>query len=143
MGVNVIWYEDHNDLPQLVAQVFGVTQYEGMDTKELIALCEKKIEEIKEIETKILNSNAENMDFITAYMMIRYARDKASVYRGSVSEAQDMLTVLSNSIKLDSIDEEKIKEVLNKAPKYGNDLTGYGDFFRVWLDNIKEYQTLM
>ena len=77
------------------------------------------------------------MDFITAYMMIRYARDKASVYRGSVSEAQDMLTVLSNSIKLDSIDEEKIKEVLNKAPKYGN-----GDFFRVWLDNIKEYQTL-
>lgn len=142
LGVNVIWYEDHNDLPQLVAQVFGVTQYEGMDTKELIALCEKKIEEIKEIETKILNSSAENMDFITAYMMIRYARDKASVYRGSVSEAQDMLTVLSNSIKLDSIDEEKIKEVLNKAPKYGNDLTGYGDFFRVWLDNIKEYQTL-
>lgn len=142
LGVNVIWYEDHNDLPQLVAQVFGVTQYEGMDSKELIALCEKKIEEIKEIETKILNSSAENMDFITAYMMIRYARDKASVYRGSVSEAQDMLTVLSNSIKLDSIDEEKIKEVLNKAPKYGNDLTGYGDFFRVWLDNIKEYQTL-
>lgn len=143
LGVNVIWYEDHKkDLPELVAQVFGVTQYEGMDAKELIVLCEKKIDEIKEIETKILNSNAENMDFITAYMKILYARDKASVYRGSVSEAQDMLTVLSNSIKLDDKGEDKMREVLNKAPKYGNDLTGYGDFFRVWLDNIKEYQTL-
>lgn len=143
LGVNVIWYEDHKkDLPELVAQVFGVTQYEGMDAKELIVLCEKKIDEIKEIETKILNSNAENMDFITAYIKILYARDKASVYRGSVSEAQDMLTVLSNSIKLDDKGEDKMREVLNKAPKYGNDLTGYGDFFRVWLDNIKEYQTL-
>lgn len=33
----------------------------------------------------------------------------------------------------------KINEVHEKAPKYGQDLNGYGDFFKVWLDTVKEF----
>ena len=139
LGVNVIWYEDHKELPELVANVFGVTQYEGMDKKELIALCEKKIEGIKEIEKQIFEANKDNGDVIKVYKMMRQARDVASAYREHVSEAQDMLNVLTNGIDWDKIGEEKINEVHEKAPKYGQDLNGYGDFFKVWLDTLKEF----
>ena len=49
---------------------------------------------------------------------MRHARDVASAYRESVSEAQNMLNVLTNGIDWDKIGEEKINEVHEKAPKY-------------------------
>lgn len=135
LGVNVIWYEDHNELPELVAKVFGVTQYEGMDTKELIIQCEKRIDEIKQLEKDIFEHNN---DFLKVYNMTRHARDVASAYRETVSEAQDMLNVLTNGINWEEIGENKIKSVQEKAPKYSDNLNGYGDFFKVWLDTLKE-----
>lgn len=138
LGVNVIWYEDHKDLPELVARVFGVTQYEGMDKKELITLCEKKISEIKDKEKDLFNANVYDLNVVEVYKMMRRAREMASAYRESVSEAQDMLNVLTNAINWEEIGEEKLKEVQDKAPKYGNKMNGYGDFFKIWLDTLKE-----
>ena len=139
LGVNVIWYEDHKELPGLVAKVFGVTQYEGIDKQELITLCEKKIEEIKEKEQEIFSADIDTQDIVKVYKMMRHAREIASAYRECVSEAQDMLNVLTNGINWDDIGEEKIKEVQEKAPKYGNNMTGYGEFFKVWLNTVKEF----
>jgi|GEM_PF-456700 hypothetical protein len=139
LGVNVIWYEDHNELPRLVAEVFGVTQYEGMDKKELIALCEKKIGEIKDVEKEFLDNNAEKQNPVKFYKIMSHAREIASAYRECVSEAQDMLNVLTNSINWDEIGDEKIKEVQNKAPKFGDNMNGYGDFFTIWLETLKKF----
>lgn len=139
LGVNVIWYEDHKELPGLVAKVFGVTQYEGMDKKELIALCEKKIGEIKEIEKDFLDNNTDNQNPIKFYKIMSHAREMANSYRESMSEAQDMLNVLTNSINWDEIGDEKIKEVQNQAPKFSENMNGYGDFFTIWLDTLKRF----
>ena len=70
---------------------------------------------------------------------MRHAREIASAYRECVSEAQDMLNVLTNGINWDDIGEEKIKEVQEKAHQYGNNMTGYGEFFKVWLNTVKEF----
>lgn len=137
LGVNVIWYEDHKELPGLVAKVFGVTQYEGMDKIELIALCEKKIGEIKEIEKFFLDNNANNLNSIKFNKIMIHAREMVNSYRESVSEAQDMLNVLSNSINWEEIGEEKIKDIKNQAPKFSEKMNGYGDFFTIWLDTLK------
>lgn len=139
LGVNVIWYEDHNDLPELVARVFGVTQYEGMDKYDLIALCETKIREIKEKEKGLFETGVDTEDIVEVYKKMRHAREIASSYRENVSEAQDMLNVLTNGINWDEIGEEKIKAVQEKTPKYGDNLLGYGDFFRIWLDTVKVF----
>lgn len=139
LGVNVIWYEDHDELPGFVAKVFGVTQYEGMDKKELIDLCEKKIEEIKEIEKVFLDNNADNQNPVKLYKLMRQAREKASEYRECISEAQDMLNVLTNSINWEEIGDEKIKEVQKQAPKFSDKMNGYGDFFTIWLVTLKSF----
>ena len=132
LGVNVIWYEDHNDLPGLVAQVFGLTQYEGMDKKTLISLCEKKIDEIKAIETELSNNSEGEIDILKAYKLVKTARE-------SISEAKDMLNVLTDGIDWAKVGEDKIKEVQGKAPKYSNDMEGFGDFFGIWLETVKEF----
>ena len=137
LGVNVIWYEDHDELPGLIAKVFGVTQYEGMDKKELIDLCEKKIEEIKEIEKAFLDNNAGNQNPVKLYKLMSQAREKASAYRECVSEVQDMLNVLTNSINWEEIEDEKIKKVQKQVPKFGDKMNGYGHFFTIYLDTLK------
>lgn len=71
--------------------------------------------------------------------MRRYARDMASAYREGVSEAQDMLNVLTNGISWVEIGDEKIKAVQEKALKYCDNPLGYGDFFRIWLDTVKVF----
>jgi hypothetical protein len=116
LGVNVIWYEDHNDLPELVSKVFGVTQYEEMDKHDLVALCETKIGEIKEKEKELFETDVDSEDIVKVYKMMRHAREIASAYRESISEAQDMLNVMTNGINWDDIGEEKIKEVQEKKP---------------------------
>lgn len=141
LGVNVIWYEDHNDLPGLVAQVFGLTQYEGMDKKTLISLCEKKIDEIKAIETELSNNSEGEIDILKAYKLVKTARERAGAYRECISEAKDMLNVLTDGIDWAKVGEDKIKEVQGKAPKYkySNDMEGFGDFFGIWLETVKEF----
>ena len=139
LGVNVIWYEDHNDLPELVAKVFGVTAYEVMDKKELIILCEKKIEEVKVKEKELFEANLDTQNILKIFMVKSHAREEASAYRELVSEAQDLLNVLTNAINWDEVGEAKIMDVQEKAPKFGNSLTGYGAFFEVWLRTLKEF----
>ena len=139
LGVNVIWYENYDDLPDLVAQVFGLTQYEGMDKKALIVLCEKKIAEIKEIERELFSNNEGKIDIVKAYKMVKLAKERASLYRERISETKDILNVLTDGIDRARIGEEKIKEVQGKAPNKRNDLEGYGDFFKIWLDTVKKF----
>lgn len=137
LGVNVIWYEDYNDLPGLVAQVFGLTQYEGMDKKALIALCENKIDEIKAIEADMFNSTKKGVDIINAYKLVKTAKEKASAYRECISEAKDMLNVLTDDIELEKDDKERLQEVQEKAPTFSDDLEGFGDYFKIWLETVK------
>lgn len=138
LGVNVIWYEDHDDLPELVAKVFGVTTYEMIDSDELITQCDNKIKEIKDIEKELFNINSNNLDIISTYELLKTAPEKARIYRKSISEAYDILSVLTNR-KIEEMGAEKMKEIQQKTPQYGNDMDGYGDFFKIWFDSVKKF----
>ena len=64
------------------------------------------------------------------------APEKTRDYRKCISEAEDMLSVLSNRIKWEESGEDKpVKE----APQYDTIMNGYGDFFKIWLENVKRY----
>ncbi len=136
LGVNVIWYENHDELPGLIAQVFGVSYYEGMDNDALISLCEKKIKEIQSIESELFILDKKRLDLLTIYKKMSSAPEKTRDYRKCISEAEDMLSVLSNRIKWEESGEDKpVKE----APQYDNIMNGYGDFFKIWLENVKRH----
>lgn len=140
LGVNVIWYEDHTkELPELVAKVFGVSQYEGMDKQELIALCEKRIDSIKKQEKKIFNPDLTDKDPVKIYMMMRYAREVANAYWMNVSEIHDMLRVLTDGIERDGMSKAKFDEVQNCDHGFSDNMTGYGDLFTVWLRILKSF----
>jgi len=144
LGVNVIWYEDHEvELPYLLSQVFGLTQYEGMDKKTLISLCDNLIIRIKKFEVDYLlrkdNKNDKELDFMQMYKMLKTVKEKAIEYREMISEVRDMLNVLSNGIDFDTMSENKINEIQKKVTHYGNNMEGYGDFFKLWLDTVRVF----
>lgn len=137
LGVNVIWYEEHDELPELVAKVFGVSQYESMDKHELISLCENKIEDIKKQEKELFSSDMDNQDAFKLFMMMRTVRDRVNTYWFNVSETQDMLGVLTNGINVDEISKEW--EGQKKTPGFGDNIERFGDFFTILLDKVKEF----
>lgn len=135
LGVNVIWYEKHEELPELIAQVFGVSYYEGMDTEVIISLCERKIKEIKDIEAELFNSKMKRLDVLTAFKMMDSAKERVKAYRKSISEAADMLSVLSKRVKWEESDEETAEK---NEFNHGTSMDGYGVFFKTWLENVKQ-----
>lgn len=50
LGVKVIWYEDFDELPELIEKVFGLNVGKTSDDKSLIQQTESKIGEIQSIE---------------------------------------------------------------------------------------------
>ena len=114
-----------------------------MDKKTLISLCDNLIIKIKKFEVDYLlrkeNKNDKELDFMQMYKMLKTVKEKAIEYREMISEVRDMLNVLSNGIDFDTISETKINEIQKKIPHYGNDMEGYGDFFKLWLDIVRGF----
>ena len=141
LGVNVIWYEKYDELPGLVAQVFNLNQYEEMGKKDLISLCDNTNKEIKTIE-EFVKSNDKNVSIMVTYYLLKSARERASDYKQKISEATDMLNVLSEGIDWEKKGSELMKMVQEKEPINSKVLNGWGDFFQYWLDNIKGFYEL-
>lgn len=137
LGVNIIWYEDHNELPNLIAQVFNITQYEDIDTKELITRSENGINEIIHIESQIQDNKNNVVPFLDMYKKAQYIKDNASIYKALISELYNLLSELSNRVKWDNISDDKINELQVKSNQYSN-TSFYGNFFKIWLDSLKE-----
>lgn len=56
LGVKVIWFDDLNDLPPLIEEVFGLETNALLETEDLLNQTESKIKEIQDIEMRFKGS---------------------------------------------------------------------------------------
>lgn len=143
MGVRVIWFEEFDDLPELVAQVFGMTYYQAKATTDLISLCETKIEEIRAIEIGMPKYNPATLSIMDAMAFIDYKNKHGETYRKTIKEAGDMLNELSARVDIEKVaeaDKEKLLELQKSIPKFNDNISGFGDFYGVWLEIVKKLE---
>ena len=142
LGVRVIWYEDFNELPKLVAEVFGLTRYQSVDTEHLVELCTQKIKEIKEIEdgqSKFYTMDRSNID---VEQFFEYKNEYSEIYKNRIAEVNDVLQELSERVDFKKIVEEgdikKIHKLQKQVPKFNDNLNGFGDYYEIWLETVKK-----
>lgn len=135
LGVKVIWYEDFDELPELIEKVFGLNVWKTSDDKSLIQLTESKIGEIQSIEDGLKDFVNSDQTSENIMKYIQYIHDNAEKYRNLISDVGDLLTELSNRVKSDS---KTLLKMLNNRPKYNNNMNGYAEFYSVWLNFIKK-----
>lgn len=137
LGVRVVWYENYDDLPGLVAEVFGLSQYQNMDSHQLIALCEHKVDEVQKIEGGLPKFDDNDKAIENTIEFMSYNTQFGKAYRDSVRELKDMLNELSDRIKWDEFNAERIRELQRQVPKYNESISGFGEFFKLWLETVK------
>ena len=135
LGVKVIWYEEFDELPELIEKVFGLNIGKTSDAKLLIQQAERKIGEIQSIEDGLKGFSNSDQPSENVIKYIQYIHDNSEKYRNLISDVGDMLTELSNRVKSDS---ETLLKMLNNRPKYNNNMSGYAEFYSVWLSFIKK-----
>jgi hypothetical protein len=137
LGVKVIWYEEFNELPGLLAEVFGLSHYQNMDAKQLITLCEQKIDELHKIEENLPKFDDVNKTITDIVGFMKYKTLYGKEYREGVKDVYDMLNELSDRIKWDAIGVDKIHDIQRQVPKFNESLSGFGEFYKLWLETVK------
>lgn len=135
LGVKVIWYEDFDELPVLIENVFGLNAHVSMENDSLIKQVEYKQIEIRKIEDGLKCFNIANLTSEDVLKFLSYKRDNGERYRNLVSECGEILIELSNRIKSD---DEILLKMQNSIPVYGNNMNGYAEFYNMWLNFIKK-----
>ncbi len=137
LGVNVIWYESHEEIPGLIEQIFGVKRIRFVSTTELKQKVEAQIKRIKEIENKAPKFTKANLTLDDYVNFIEYAQTFGNEYRSLVIECGDILQELSN--RVDFTIPSNLLQLAKDSAKYDN-LNGYADLFSKWYDSIKTLQ---
>jgi len=141
LGVKVIWFEDFKkELPELVAKVFGFSEYQNDGWDVLVESCEKKIDEIQAIEKILLEDSVEDETIINVMEFVKNRQELVVKYNELVTDVKDMIVELSkrvdNVIKNSSILE--LYALQNQMSEDEGDMIGYAPFFKVWLGNLKK-----
>lgn len=134
LGVNVIWYEDHDDLPDLIERVFGVDRIQQKSDDELKQKAEELIQAIEKIEKNAPGFNPAALSLDDNVKALLYYQKYGNEYKTLVRDCGDVLQELSN--RIDYNVPENIIKLVNDSAKYEN-LSGYGDFYRKWFESIK------
>ena len=139
LDVKVIWFEDFDELPELVGKVFGLSLTTSIND-ELIAQCEKKIEDIQNIEDNMPKFNAATFSINDVMKIVVYKNEHGEEYRKRIIEVKDLLNDLSDSIDFKGIveNEERLRELQNQVPAYSDNMTGIASFYRMWLETVKK-----
>lgn len=135
LGVYVIWYEEHDDLPILVGQVFGIEEYKNATDKVLIDNCRLKIEEIKDIEGKLPkfeNSELTPKDFMD---FVVFKEKYQENYSSLLTEVGDILNELTARIKADNY--EDILRIQKTIPQYNDSFNGFAEVYDKWLKFVE------
>lgn len=135
LGVKVIWYEEFDELPELVERVFGLNTHQTKETTDLIKEAEDKIAEIQNVEKDLTSFKDLELtkEKVKGYMS--HIRGNAEKYKTLVSEVGDILTELSNRVKSDK---DTLLEMLNNRPMFNSNMSGYAEFYTIWLNYIKK-----
>lgn len=136
LGVNVIWYENHDEIPHLIEEIFDITITENQTKEVLSKDIETAIQRINKIESNIPNCDFEKNDIGSYLDFLQYTKSYGKEYMLLVSECGDMLTELSNKVHFET--PKEVKDFINNMSKL-DILGGYGHFFKMWFDGIKDY----
>lgn len=136
LGVNVIWYENHDEIPHLIEEIFDITITENQTKEVLSKDIETAIQRINKIESNIPKYDFEKNDIGSYLNFLRYTKSYGKEYMLLVSECGDMLTELSNKVHFET--PKEVKDFINNMSKL-DILGGYGHFFKMWFDGIKDY----
>jgi len=135
LGLNVIWYEDHDELPGLIERVFGVDRIQQKSDDELKQKAEELIQAIEKIEKNAPEFNPATLSWEDNVNALLYYQQYGNEYKTLVHDCGDVLQELSN--RIDYTVPENITKLINDSGKYEN-LSGYGEFYRTWFESIKE-----
>lgn len=138
LGVRVIWYEDHKELPVLVAKVFGLTEYENREAKELISTCENLIDDIKKFEDDFFMKDYSKLGTMELMKLFSHATSRSKKYKEEIIDVNDILNELSNRIKWDEVKMQTILEMQKHVPNFEENISGYGKFYKIWLEMVKK-----
>lgn len=137
LGVNVIWYDSHDEIPFLIEQIFSVKRIQFVSTIELKKKVESVIKQIQDIENKAPKYSPANLTINDYVNYIEYTQAHGNEYRSLVIECGDILQELSN--RVDYTIPRNLLRLAKASAKYDN-LNGYADFFGKWYDSIKSLQ---
>lgn len=141
LGVRVIWYEEYGELPELVAQVFGLSTYQYASNRDLVDICEVKIAEIQKIEKGMQIFNKKSLSDKDVADFWVYSAQNGTTYRELIHEVGDILNELSGRFSLVDIAHPAsgvdLYAFQKQVSKFDDNISGYGQFFKVWLDAVK------
>ena len=135
LGVNVIWYENHDDLPGLIEQIFDVRKIQKEPSEKLLQKADEQVGRICEIESKAPNFNPVNLKLEDYINYLTYSQTYGDEYRSLIVSCSDILQELSK--RIDYTVPTNIMKLAKSLKKYEN-LSGYGDLYKIWYDSIKE-----
>ena len=135
LGVNVVWYEDYNELPDLIEQVFGVDRIQTNSDEELIQRAEELIQAIEKIEKDVPEFNPAMHSLEDNVKALLYYQQYGNEYKTFVHECSDVLQELSN--RIDYSVPENIIKLVNNSAKFEN-FSGFAEFYKKWFESIKE-----
>lgn len=135
LGVKVIWFEDFNDLPSLIEEVFGLETNAHLKTEDLLKQTESKIKAIQDVENEVQKVIGSSWSDVGVLEFISLKDKYGEKYQNLINEVTDMLTELSN--RVDSTDIEVLQKIRNNFPTYNNSISGYAELFTPWFNFVK------
>ena len=135
LGVKVIWFEDFDDLPSLIEEVFGLEINAHLMTEDLLKQTESKIKEIQNVENEVQKVIGSSWSDVGVGEFISLKDKYGEKYQNLINEVTDMLTELSN--RVDSTDIEVLQKIRNNFPTYNNSISGYAELFTPWFNFVK------
>ena len=135
LGVKVIWFEDFDDLPSLIEEVFGLEINAHLMTEDLLKQTESKIKEIQNVENEVQKVIGSSWSDVGVWEFISLKDKYGEKYQNLINEVTDMLTELSN--RVDSTDIEVLQKIRNNFPTYNNSISGYAELFTPWFNFVK------
>lgn len=135
LGVQVIWYEDHNELPGLLSEVFDLSKYKTKESQDIINLCDAKIAQIKKIEDGMPKFSPVTMGIQDIVKFMDYKSQKGSEYKELINDVKDMLNELSERVKIEDV--ETLQKLQKQIPSYNDSFSGFASFYSLWLECVK------
>lgn len=135
LGVNVIWYESHDEIPGLIEQIFGVKKIQSVASDQLFKKAKEMVQRIKEIESKAPKFNPALLKLDDYINYLTFSQTYGDEYKSLVIECGDMLQELSNRVNYAIPD--NLKKLAKDSKKYEN-LSGYGDLYGKWYESLKQ-----
>lgn len=130
LGVQIIWFEDYDELPSLISRVFTLN-VDSSNVEGMIDNIKENITKISEVELNSLYSK----DYSTSALL---SIQKSCVnYENLVQRTGDILIVLTSQI-MENLDDKEIKQALKLYLNLLNSkaVIGYANFYRNWLESI-------